>query len=212
MAAIADIMPARSSTAAAIRPSRSTWCWTAARWAAPRCRPAPPPARTRRWNCATATSPLWRQGRAHGGRRREGRDLRRAVAASRRPSRCGIDHILIDLDGTPNKSAARRQRDPGVVAGRGEGGGGRARPAALPLCRRRLRPHLAGAADEHPQRRQARRQSDRHPGIHDHAGRRADAGRGGAHGLGDLPCAEQGAARRRPQHQCRRRGRLRART
>jgi hypothetical protein len=52
--------PARSSTAAATRPSRSTWRWKTAPWAAPPCPRAPPPARTRRWSCATATSPaIW---------------------------------------------------------------------------------------------------------------------------------------------------------
>ena len=82
--------------------------------------------------------------------------------------------------------AARRQRDPRRVAGGGEGGGGRSGRAAVPLCRRRLRAHPAGADDEHRQRRQARRQSDRHPGIHDPAGRRRHHGRRRAHGLGDL--------------------------
>ena len=34
-----------------------------------------------------------------------------------------IDQIMIELDGTPNKSAARRQRHPGRVAGLRQGGG-----------------------------------------------------------------------------------------
>ena len=49
--------------------------------------------------------------------------------------------------------------------------------AALPLCRRHRGAPPAGADDEHRQRRRACRQSDRLPGIHDHAGRRADASR-----------------------------------
>jgi CTP synthase len=49
------ITPAKSSTAAAIRPSRSTSPWKTAPSAAPPCRRAPRPARTRRSSCATAT-------------------------------------------------------------------------------------------------------------------------------------------------------------
>ena len=70
------------------------------------------------------------------------------------------------------------------------------------------RPCPAGADDEHHQWRRACRQPDRLPGIHDHAGRRADAARSRAQGLGNLPHAEEAAEGRRPQHQCRRRGRL----
>ena len=50
-----------------------------------------------------------------------------------------------------------------------------ARPAALPLPRRRQRPRPARADGQHHQRRQARRQQDRLPGIHGHARRRQDA-------------------------------------
>ncbi len=86
-----------------------------------------------------------------------------------------IDAAMIALDGTDNKGRPRRQRDPGRQPGRGQGRGGCARPAALSLCRRRLRACPAGADDEHHQRRRACRQSDRLPGIHDHAGGRATA-------------------------------------
>ena len=51
----------------------------------------------------------------------------------------------------------------------------------------------AGADDEHHQRRRACRQSDRLPGIHDHAGRRADLRRGAAHGRGGVPHPEDGS-------------------
>ena len=70
---------------------------------------------------------------------------------------------------------ARRQRHPRRLARRRQGGGGRQRAAALPLCRRHRGAASAGADDEHRQRRRARRQPDRLPGIHDHAGRRAVA-------------------------------------
>ena len=88
-----------------------------------------------------------------------------------------IDDIMIDLDGTAEQVAARRQRDPRGVAGDGEGGGGGPGHAAVSLCRRRLCAHAAGADDEHRQRRRACRQSDRHPGIHDPADRRRHRGR-----------------------------------
>jgi enolase len=67
-----------------------------------------------------------------------------------------LDELMIELDGTPNKSRLGRC----------------ARPAAVSLCRRRVRAHPAGADDEHRQRRQARGQSDRHPGVHGPAGGR----------------------------------------
>ena len=70
----------------------------------------------------------------------------------------------------------------------------------------------AGADDEHHQRRRARRQQRRHPGVHDPAGRRAELRRGAALRRGDLPHAQEGAARARAHHRRRRRGRLRART
>jgi hypothetical protein len=46
---------AKSSTRAAIPPSKSTSCSKAAPSAAPPCPPAPPPAKTKPSNCATAT-------------------------------------------------------------------------------------------------------------------------------------------------------------
>ena len=67
----------------------------------------------------------------------------------------------------------------------------------------------ARADDEHPQRRQARRQQRRFPGIHDHAAGRPDVPRGAAHGGRGLSPSQEGAARPRPQHRRRRRGRLR---
>ena len=103
-----------------------------------------------------------------------------------------IDDIMIDLDGTANKSRLGANAILGGVAGGGEGGGGGPGRAAVSLCRRRLCPHPAGAADEHRQRRQACRQSDRHPGVHDHAGRRRHGGRRCPHGLGNLPRLKKG--------------------
>ncbi len=107
-----------------------------------------------------------------------------------------IDETLIALDGTDEQGAARRQCDSRRVAGGGQGRGRCREAAALPLSRRADRAALAGADDEHRQRRRARRQPDRLPGIHDHAGRRAELRRGLAHGRGDFPYAEEGARTR----------------
>ena len=80
------------------------WCWRMARSAAPRCRRAPPPARTRRSNCATATRARYL-----------GKGVQKAVEAVNGEifealddmaveEQVQIDQVMIDLDGTPNKS------------------------------------------------------------------------------------------------------------
>ena len=83
-----------------------------------------------------------------------------------------IDQIMIELDGTPNKSRLGANAILGVSLALRQGGGRILRHAALSLCRRHLGADAAGADDEHHQWRRARRQPDRFPGIHDHAGRR----------------------------------------
>jgi len=109
-----------------------------------------------------------------------------------------IDEALIALDGTENKGRLGANAILGVSLA-----------VAAPLHRRRLGPGAADADDEHHQRRGPRRQSDRHPGVHDPADRGGQFLRGPAHGLGNLPRPAQTAEGRRPQHQRRRRGRLR---
>ena len=137
-------------------------------------------------------------------------ELFEAIGGMEAENQIHIDRTMIELDGTPNKSPARRQRHPRRLARRGQGRVGSVRPAALPLSRRPERACASGADDEHHQWRRACRQSDRFPGVHDHAGRRADVARRRALGLGNLPHAEEAPEGCRPQHQCRRRGRLRA--
>ena len=107
--------------------------------------------------------------------------------------------------------AARRQRDPRRLARRRTRCGGRCGRAALPLSRRRGRARAAGAVDERPQRRRARRQQGRFPGVHGRPGRSADIQRGAAHGHRGLPRAQAHPARARARDGGRRRGRLRAR-
>ena len=77
-----------------------------------------------------------------------------------------IDATMIALDGTENKAKLGANAilavSMAVRARRGEC----AAAAALPLSRRRERVRAAGADDEHPQRRSARRQQRRLPGVH----------------------------------------------
>ena len=72
--------------------------------AAPRCRPAPRPASSRRPSCATAATPDGGKGVTQGGRQRQRRDRRGGRAAATRSTRRALDRALIELDGTPNKS------------------------------------------------------------------------------------------------------------
>ena len=133
--------------------------------------------------------PLPGQRRAQGGRRRQWRDFRRA----RRHGRGGqakIDETMIALDGTPNKARLGANAILGVSLAVAKAAACRERPAALSLCRRHRGAASAGADDEHRQRRRARRQPDRLPGIHDHAGRRHELRRRAAHGRRDVPDAE----------------------
>ncbi len=80
---------------------------------------------------------------------------------------------MIELDGTAEQGPPGRERDPRRVAGGRQGGRGRGRPAALALPRRRGGARAARADDERAERRRARRQQGRLPGVHGRAGRRA---------------------------------------
>ena len=137
-------------------------------------------------------APLARQGRRPGGRGgRTARSPRRVIGMDGRGpgrDRRGADRARRHRE----QGAARRQCDPRRQPRRRQGRGRGARPAALPLCRRRLGGDPAGADDEHPERRRPCRQSDRLPGIHGDAGRRAELRRGAALRRRDLPHAEEG--------------------
>ena len=76
----------------------------AAPWAARRCRPAPRPARMRRWSCATVTSARYGgKGVRTAVANVEG-EISSASAAWTPTEQVQIDDIMIDLDGTPNKA------------------------------------------------------------------------------------------------------------
>ena len=121
-----------------------------------------------------------------------------------------IDALLIDLDGTPNKSKLGRQRGARRVARLCACRGGVVRPAALPLPRRRRCLDPAGAHVQHPQRRAARGRFDGLPGVHGHARRPRQLRRGAPRRGRDLPRAEGRAARPGSGHRPGRRGWLRA--
>ena len=108
-----------------------------ARAAAPLCPPAPRPARTRRWNCATATRRATVAKACEGGRRGQRRDIRRA----RRHGRGSAGQDRRDPDRArrhAEQGQARRQRHPRRFAGRRQG---RGRANKLPLYR-----YVGGAA------------------------------------------------------------------
>jgi hypothetical protein len=113
-----------------------------------------------------------------------GKGVREAVAAVNdviAPSLRGVDAMrqteidrpLIELDGNTQQSQARSQRDSRRVDGGSKGGRGCDRIATLclPWRTRRAAPADADADDERLERRQARRQQRRFPGIHDRADR-----------------------------------------
>ena len=84
-----------------------------------------------------------------------------------------IDQIDDRAGRHPQQVEARRQRDPRRFA-RGRARGGRVvGPPALPHIGGVIRATLPGAADERDQRRRARGQQRRHPGVHAGPGRRA---------------------------------------
>ena len=77
-----------------------------------------------------------------------------------------VDAALIEADGTDEQGPPRRQRHPRREPRRREGRRRLGRPAAVPLPRRPERARPARADDEHHQRRRARRQRHRLPGVH----------------------------------------------
>ena len=153
---------------------------------------------------------VWRQRRPHGGRRGEHLDQRCAPGTRRvRPARGGR-----------RAARARRHRDESV-AGRQRGarrlarGGSRRRrlggPAALALGGRTQRACAAHTDDERDQRRRARRQRARAPGIHGDARRGRVVLRRAPLGCRGLPRAEGAPAREGLGHRRGRRRRIRAR-
>ena len=204
--------PARSSTAAATRPSRSR---------SP-CAPAPPAAPPCPRGASTGefeATELRDGGDAYGGKgvtqavANVNGEIAEAVAGRRRRStRPALDRSADRPRRHAEQVAPRRQRDPRRLAGRRARRRGGGAPAAVALPRRRGGARAAGADDERPQRRRPRRQQGRLPGVH---GRARPARRR------SRECLRMGAEvfhalkktlhDRGPRDRGRRRGRLRAR-
>ena len=121
-------------------------------------------------------------------------EILEALAGMAAEEQVQIDQTLIELDGTPNKGRLGANAILGVSLAVAKAAARILRHAAVSLCRRHFGADLAGADDEYHQWRRARRQSDRLPGIHDHAGRRAEFFRRPAHGRRGVSYAEEGAA------------------
>ena len=177
---------------------------------APRCRPAPRPASSRRWSCATAARP----GAARASPRRwrtRTASWPEAVKGLDASDQEAVDRAMLAADGTPNKGRLGANAILGISLAAAKAA---AADAGQPLWR-----HLGGEDahvlpvpdDERAQRRRARRQQGRLPGVHGGARRRAVLLRGPADGRGGLPRAEEVPPRPRAGHRGRRRGRVRAR-
>ncbi len=137
-------------------------------------------------------SPLQRQGRAQGRHRRHRRAGPRD--RGRRGERAAHRRRDPDRDRRHREQVARRcERHPRRVARRREGRRRLGRPAAVPLPRRPQRPRPADPALQRHQRRIARRQRHRLPGVLPRADRRVELRRGAPLGCADLPRAPQRA-------------------
>ena len=152
------------------------------------------------------------KGVAEGGAARQRRALGARSIGEDALDQALVDRLMIDLDGTENKTKLGANAILGVSLAVAKAAAEADRPAALPLHRRRQRAHAAGSDDEHPQRRRARRQQGRLPGVHDRPARLHDVRRGAARGGRDVPRAQGRAQEEGLLDLGRRRGRLRART
>ena len=122
-----------------------------------------------------------------------------------------LDALMVDLDGTPNKSRLGANAILAVSLAVAKAA---AEDYGLPVVSvrgGRVRADLAGADDEHRQWREACGQPDRHPGVHDPAGGRGDVRRRGTDGVGGVPRSARAASCGRAQHERGGRGGLCAR-
>jgi enolase len=127
-----------------------------------------------------------RQGRAQGGRPHQRRACRRLVRI--RADQRSLDAAMIALDGTSTKSRLGANALLGVsmAALRADAASKKCRSIGTSAAVRERDVHPAGADDEHPERRRARRFQRRLPGIHGHAAERRIVRRSAAHGRRNL--------------------------
>ncbi len=152
-----------------------------------------------------------RQGRPEGRRTRQRRDRGRSSRARTPATRPAWTAILVDLDGTPNKSRLGANAILGVSLAVARAAAYASRVPLYRYLRRRRRHDPAGADDEPDQRRRPRRQPARPAGVHGVPGGVRNFRGGAARGRRDVPCAEEPPEEARPLDGGRRRGRLRPR-
>jgi L-alanine-DL-glutamate epimerase-like enolase superfamily enzyme len=129
-----------------------------------------------------------------------GNELTAAVVGKDATNQRAIDQATIDADGTPNKGKLGANAILGVSMAAARAA---ASAHSLPLYRYLGGANactLSGALHERPQRRKARRQHRRFPGVYDRATPRAIVRGGYPHGHGDLPHTQAGAAQQGIQH------------
>jgi enolase len=112
----------------------------------------------------------------------------------------GIDHLMIALDGTPNKGKLGANAILGVSLATAHAA---AAQLGVELFQYLGGPNakvLARPDDEHPQRRRPQRCADRFAGVHDRAQGRAEFPRGVADGRGGVSRAQGRAEGQQTQH------------
>ena len=124
----------------AIRRWKSTWCWMMARSAERRSRAAPARGLMKRGNCATGTRRLsWVREF-----KRRSNNINTTIAevllGLDATDQTGIDRLLVELDGTPNKKKLGANAILGRLDGRGQGRRTGDRTAALSVFGRSQRP------------------------------------------------------------------------
>ena len=200
----------RSSTRAATRPSRSTSC---SRPGARGRAAVPSGASTGRFEAVELrdgdSSAYLGKGVLRAVANVNG-EIAAALAGVDAADQRAVDETLIELDGTANKSRLGANAILGCSLAVARAAADEAGVPALALARRRGRARAAGSAHERRQRRCARAELARLPGVHGRPGRggqrsprRCGIGRRG------LPRSQGAAARARARDRGRRRGRLR---
>ena len=183
--------------------------------AAPRSRPARPPATSRRSSCATATRAAY-LGKGVRQRRRQRRTVIAPALVGMDPDAPGqaMDSDLVISNRRHRQQGPSSAPTPilGVSLAVARAAADAAGAAALPLPRRRRCARAAGADDERDQRRRACGQHARHPGVHGRAGRLRHASpRRLRAGVEVFHTLKKVLDDRRPRDRRRRRGRVRAR-
>lgn len=109
----------------------------------------------------------------------------------------GIDRVMIELDGTKDKSNLGANAILAVSIATANPGGKITGYPYLSLLRRCECKYTAGSDDEYPERRGTRNKLCRYTGVHDYACRRTELQRRSALVNGGIPCTGQTSQRGR---------------